>query len=219
MASNPDFNRPPPFNRPKVGPGVRMAIDYAPLLIFFGVNFLAPGPQIERVLAATASFMVASAITMIVSRWKTGHISPMLWLSGTLVLVFGSLTLWFHNPNFIKMKPTFVYAIFAIVLGFGLITHRPLLKQLLETSYPGLDEKGWHKLTINWMLFFVAMAIANEAVWRITAPDMNSDLRIWTLYKFPGCVIITLVFAMANIPMLMKHGLTVDAPVEVPPEG
>ena len=213
MASKPDFNR------PKVSPGLRMAIDYAPLLIFFAVNFLAPGPQIERVLAATASFMVASAIAMIVSRWKTGHISPMLWLSGTLVLVFGSLTLWFHNPNFIKMKPTFVYAIFAVVLGFGLITKRPLLKQLLETSYPGLDEKGWHKLTINWMLFFVAMAIANEAVWRITAPDMNSDLRIWTLYKFPGCVIITLIFAMANIPMLMKHGLTVDAPVEVPPEG
>jgi len=213
MASNPDFNR------PKVSPGLRMAIDYAPLLIFFGVNFLAPGPQIERVLAATASFMVASAIAMIVSRWKTGHISPMLWLSGTLVLIFGGLTLWFHNPNFIKMKPTFVYTIFAIVLGFGLVTRRPLLKLLLETSYHGLDEKGWHKLTLNWMIFFVLMAVANEAVWRITAPEMNSDLRIWTLYKFPGCVIITFVFALANIPMLMKHGLTVDAPVEVPPEG
>lgn len=213
MASNPDFNR------PKVSPGLRMAIDYAPLLIFFAVNFLAPGPQIERVLAATASFMVASAIAMIVSRWKTGHISPMLWLSGTLVLIFGGLTLWFHNPNFIKMKPTFVYTIFAIVLGFGLVTRRPLLKLLLETSYPGLDEKGWHKLTINWMIFFVLMAVANEAVWRITAPEMNSDLRIWTLYKFPGCVIITFVFALANIPMLMRHGLTVDAPVEVPPEG
>ena len=213
MASNPDFNR------PKASPGLRMAIDYAPLLIFFAVNFLAPGPQIERVLAATASFMVASAIAMIVSRWKTGHISPMLWLSGTLVLIFGGLTLWFHNPNFIKMKPTFVYAIFAIVLGFGLVTRRPLLKQLLETSYPGLDAKGWHKLTINWMIFFVAMAIMNEVVWRVTAPHMDSDLRIWTLYKFPGCVIITLIFAVANIPMLMKHGLTVDAPVEVPPEG
>ena len=102
MAANPDFNR------PKVSPGLRMAIDYAPLLLFFAVNFLAPGPQIERVLAATASFMIASAIAMVVSRWKTGHISPMLWLSGTLVLVFGGLTLWFHNPNFIKMKPTFV---------------------------------------------------------------------------------------------------------------
>ena len=210
---------PPPFNRPKVSRGLRMAIDFAALLIFFAVNFLAPGPQIERVLAATASFMVASAVAMIVSRWKTGHISPMLWLSGTLVLVFGGLTLWFHNPNFIKMKPTFVYAIFAIVLGFGLITKRPLLQQLLEASYPGLDARGWHKLTINWMLFFIAMAVANEAVWRITAPEMNSDLRIWTLYKFPGCVIITFVFALANIPMLMKHGLTVDAPVEVPPEG
>ena len=206
-------------NRPKAGPGLRMAIDYAPLLVFFGVNFLAPGPQIERILVATAAFMVASAIAMIVSRWKTGHISPMLWLSGTMVLIFGGLTLWFHNPNFIKMKPTFFYSTFAIVLAFGLVTGRPLLRQLLEASYPGLDAKGWHKLTINWTMFFVLMAIANEIVWRTTAPLMDSDLRIWTLYKFPGCVIITFVFALANIPMLMKHGLSVNTPVEVPPEG
>src|SRR5258705_4236433 len=109
-----------PPSRPGVGPGLRLAIDIAPLAVFFVVNFLTPGPQIARLLAATAAFMVASAIAMIVWRWKTGHISPMLWMTGTLVLVFGGLTLYFHNETFIKLKPTFVYSMFAAILGFGL---------------------------------------------------------------------------------------------------
>lgn len=197
----------------KAGPGLRMAIDYAPLLTFFAVNFFVPGVQLERLLAATAAFMVASAIAMIVSRWKTGHISPMLWISGVLVLVFGGLTLYFHDLRFIKMKPTFVYAIFALTLLFGLVTGRPLLRQLLEASYPGLSDKGWRQLTINWALFFIGMAVLNEVVWR------HFSDNVWVNFKVFGAIPLTVLFALANIPMLMKHGLSVDAPVEVPPEG
>lgn len=197
----------------KASPGLRMAIDYAPLLTFFAVNFFAPGAQLERLLAATAAFMAASAIAMIVSRWKTGHISPMLWISGVLVLVFGGLTLYFHDLRFIKMKPTFVYAIFALTLIFGLATGRPLLRQLLEASYPGLSERGWRQLTINWALFFIGMAVLNEVVWR------HFSDNIWVNFKVFGAIPLTVLFALANIPMLMKHGLSVEAPLEIPPEG
>ncbi|MEG3146111.1 septation protein A [Sphingomonas sp. RT2P30] len=207
MASNPNPSR------TKGSPGLRMAIDYAPLLTFFAVNFFAPGAQLERLLAATAAFMVASAIAMIVSRWKTGHISPMLWISGVLVLVFGGLTLYFHDLRFIKMKPTFVYAIFALTLIFGLVTGRPLLRQLLEASYPGLSDKGWRQLTINWALFFIGMAVLNEVVWR------HFSDNVWVNFKVFGAIPLTVLFALANIPMLMKHGLSVEAPLEVPPEG
>lgn len=207
MASNPNPSR------AKGSPGLRMAIDYAPLLTFFAVNFFAPGAQLERLLAATAAFMVASAIAMIVSRWKTGHISPMLWISGVLVLVFGGLTLYFHDLRFIKMKPTFVYSIFALTLIFGLVTGRPLLRQLLEASYPGLSDKGWRQLTINWALFFIGMAVLNEVVWR------HFSAGAWVNFKVFGAIPLTVLFALANIPMLMKHGLSVDAPLEVPPEG
>ncbi|MDH7972200.1 septation protein A [Sphingomonas sp. AR_OL41] len=203
-------SNPPPA---KAGPGLRMAIDYAPLLTFFAVNFFAPGVQLERLLAATAAFMVASAIAMIVSRWKTGHISAMLWISGVLVLVFGGLTLYFHDLRFIKMKPTFVYAIFALTLIFGLVTGRPLLRQLLEASYPGLSDKGWRQLTINWALFFIGMAVLNELVWR------HFSDNVWVNFKVFGAIPLTVLFALANIPMLMKHGLSVEAPLEVPPEG
>jgi intracellular septation protein len=198
---------------PPVGPGLRLAIDVAPLAVFFVVNFMSGGPQIARLLAATTAFMVASAIAMVVSRWKTGRISPMLWMTGTLVLVFGGATLYFHNETFIKIKPTFVYASFAAILAFGLATGRPLLQSLLETAYPGLTEQGWRKLTINWTIFFACMAVLNEVVWR------NSTTDFWVAFKLWGAIPLTLVFAVANVPMLMKHGLNTGQEPPIPPEG
>ena len=205
MASNP--------KHPPINPGLRLAIDIAPLAVFFIVNFMSSGPQIARLLAATVAFMVASVIAMIVSRWKTGRISPMLWMTGTLVLVFGGLTLYFHDETFIKIKPTFVYSSFAAILAFGLATGRPLLQSLLEAAYPGLTETGWRKLTINWAIFFVFMALLNEAVWRNTSTDT------WVAFKLWGAIPLTMIFAIANVPMLMKHGLNTGQEAPIPPEG
>jgi intracellular septation protein len=103
-----------------------------------------------------------------------------------------------------------VYALFSAVLGFGLATGRPLLQALLGTTYPGLTALGWRKLTINWTIFFAAMAVLNEVVWRSTTTDQ------WVFFKFPGCVIITLVFALANVPMLLKNGLSLGDTDEAP---
>lgn len=229
----------------KTSPGLKIAVEYGPLLVFLGVTFFAPDALVRhlvalatvslcdlsrveaivvaRVIVATAAFMLATAIAMAVSRAKLGAISPMLWISGALVVVFGALTLWFRDPHFIKMKPTFVYALFAGLLGFGLLTGRPLLQGLLGAVYEGLDAEGWHKLTRNWAIFFSGMAVMNELVWRSTEATMAPEaaLRTWTLYKFPGCVLLTLAFAAANIPMLLRHGLTLEeaaAAEQLPPE-
>ena len=215
-------------------PGLRMAVDYAPLIVFFLVNFLAPAAPmmrlvgslsefldgmdrvgalvIARVICATAAFIVATVAAMIVSRVKLGSISPMLWISGGLVVVFGGLTLWFHDPRFIQMKPTIVYATFACVLAFGLFTGRPLLEGLLGSAYPGLTAVGWRKLTRNWTGFFIGMACLNEVVWR------NTNWDFWVGFKLWGAIPLTLGFALANIPMLMRHGLEMekDAIVETP---
>jgi intracellular septation protein len=213
----------PASSRQPASPGLRMALDYGPLLVFFAVNFLMPGLPIVRVLAATGAFMAAMVVAVVVSWVKTRHVSPMLWLTAVLVIVFGGLTLYFHDQKFIQMKPTFVYAVFALVLGFGVISGRPLLKLLLGSAYPGLSAEGWRKLTRNWALFFVFMAALNETVWRTADAVMTPEAawNAWVLFKFPGCVIITLVFAIANVPMLLKHGLAVekDAVTDIPPEG
>ncbi|RIA45647.1 intracellular septation protein A [Hephaestia caeni] len=218
-------------------PGIRMAVDYAPLVVFFAVNFLVPAgvamrivagatPFLEgvdklgavviaRVILATASFVLATIAALIVSKIKLGRISPMLWISGVLVLVFGGLTIYFHDPKFIQVKPTILYAMFAGILGFGLVTGRPLLEALLGSAYPGLNALGWRKLTRNWALFFVAMALLNELVWRSTSWDF------WVGFKLWGALPLTFAFALANVPMLMRHGLTVaeKAVTDLPPEG
>lgn len=191
-----------------------MAIDFGPLIVFFAVNGLVGGPQIGRVITATIAFMTATVIAMIISRWKTGHISPMLWMSGLLVMVFGGLTIYFHDETFIKIKPTIIYLMFASVLIFGLVTGRPLLQFVLESAYPGLSPKGWRQLTINWAAFFIVQAVLNEAVWRNTSWDF------WVAYKLWGVIPMTMLFAIANLPMLMKHGMQMDGNAPpIPPEG
>lgn len=195
---------------------LRLAIDAGPLVVFFAVNQLAPGPQIAKALTATVAFMVAIAGAMIVSRMKLGRVSPMLWFSGGLVLVFGALTLYFHDTTFIKVKPTIVYAMLAGILTFGLVTGRPMLKMMLESAYPGLTEQGWRKLTISWGAFFTIMALVNEVAWRTLAP--GDDLTRWAAFKLWFVMPATFLFAMANIPMLLKHGLATDD-TPIPPEG
>jgi intracellular septation protein len=206
MASNPS---------PAPSPLLRIGIDYGPLILFFLVNSFAPGPQIVRILAATAAFMVAMFVAMAVSWWKTRHVSPMLWIAGAVVLVFGSLTLYFRDETFIQIKPTIVYAMFAVILGYGLWARKPLLQMLLEAAYPGLSEKGWRLLTINWAAFFAAMAVLNEIARHMLAWDS------WVTFKTWGVIPMTLVFAALNIPMLLKHGLQLEGPEDapVPPEG
>lgn len=197
-----------------LSPGLRMAIDFGPLVIFFLINFLSRGEQIGRVLAATTAFMLATGIAMGISHWKTGKISPMLWLSGVLVLGFGSLTIYFHDETFIKIKPTVIYLMFAAVLAFGLVTGRPLLQSLLETAYPGLSARGWRLLTINWTGFFILMAALNEIVWR------NFSWDFWVGYKLWGVVPMTILFALANMPMLLRNGLQAgNDPVPPMPPG
>jgi intracellular septation protein len=225
--------------KPAPSPGIRLALDYGPLLVFFAVNFLVPAPVcrslvaaftptldaltrveallIARVIVATVAFTAATVLAVIWSLVRLKHVSPMLWITAVLVIVFGGLTVYFHDPRFIQMKPTFVYGILAAVLGFGLATGRPLLQQLLGTAYPGLSAAGWRKLTVNWAVFFAALGVANE----IARAALSYDA--WVLFKFPGCTVATVLFAVANVPMLLRHGLTLGeeetaAAGQLPPE-
>jgi intracellular septation protein len=182
--------------------GARLLIDLGPLLVFFATNYLAPVPGPLKVFVATAAFMAAMIAAMLYSYVRFRSISPLLWFSGIMVVILGGLTIWLQNEMFIKMKPTIYYLLVAALLGFGLMTGRPLLKMVLGSAYPGLDEAGWTKLTRNWALFFVVMAAVNEAVWR------NSSTEFWIGFKIWGAIPLTFFFALANVPMLMKHGLT-----------
>ena len=181
--------------------GARLLIDLGPLLVFFLTNYFAPVPDVARIFVATGAFMVAMVVAMIFSAIRYRHISPLLWFSSVMVVLLGGLTIWLHDETFIKVKPTIYYTLVAALLGFGLATGRPLLKRVLGGTYPGLDRAGWDKLTRNWALFFGLMAVINELVWR------NSSTSFWLGFKIWGAIPMTFLFAAANIPMLLRHGL------------
>jgi intracellular septation protein len=189
----------------------RLAMDLGPLLVFFLVNFLAPVPDMLKIFYATGAFMAAMIVAMMISYLRYRYISPLLWFSGIMVVILGGFTIWLHNDTFIKMKPTVYYVLIASLLVFGMATGRNLLKMVLGAAYPGLSERGWQLLTRNWAVFFLVMAVVNEAVWR------NTDTSFWIGFKLWGFLPATFLFAIANVPMLMRHGMQLEPGKEEPP--
>jgi intracellular septation protein len=119
-------------------------------------------------------------------------------VTAVIVMVFGALTLWLHNDTFIKLKPTIIYVMFAIVLLAGLATGRPLFQMVLDGAIH-LKEEGWKKLTLNWALFFLVMAGVNEFVWRTFTTDQ------WVTFKTFGFLPLTLAFALSQAPIMAKY--------------
>lgn len=187
-------------------PGLTMALDYGPLVIFFLAY------KFTDVFVGTLIFMAAVTAAVVVSKLLLGRVSPMLWLSAILVIGFGGLTLYLHDERFIQIKPTVIYGLLSALLFIGFLTGRPLLKYLLEAAYEGLSDRGWMLLTRNWAFWFAAMAVANEVLRATLSFDAWLTAKVW------GVTLATLVFGAANVPMLMKHGLG-DDPAPVPPEG
>ena len=185
----------------ELGTGIRLLLDIGPLILFFIANAR------FGIFAATAAFIVAILTAMMVSLALTRRVTALQLFSAVMVVVMGGLTLYFHNETFIKIKPTIYYSFVALILGYGYVADKPILKSVLGSAYPGLDAAGWAKLTRNWALFFAVMAVVNEAVWRNTSTDFWIGFKLW------GAIPATLLFALANVPMLMRHGLTKDEAV------
>lgn len=208
------MNDPLPAKKPKSG-ALNFALDFGPLLLFFVASKLGSSPTDPKqgAIVGTAVFMAAIIVAAVVSRLKLGHISPMLKLTAALGIFFGALTLWFHDERFIQIKPTIIYAFFAVILIGGWLRGKALLRYVLEAAYDGLSDTGWLKLSLNWGLFFTALALANEAMRAMLDFDLWLTLKVW------GVTIITFIFAMANVPMLLRHGLKLGEEPPVPPQG
>ena len=185
-----------------------VALDYGPLVLFFVAY------KLSGVFVGTATFMVAIVAAVLISRLRLGRVSPMLWLSAILVVGFGGLTIYFHDERFIQIKPTIIYVLLGALLLGGLASGRPLLKYVLEAGYQGLSDRGWTLLSRNWGLFFIAMALLNEALRRNVSFDQWLTIKVW------GISILSFLFGLAHIPLLLRHGLETGAAAEiVPPQG
>jgi intracellular septation protein len=171
----------------------KLAIELGPLLVFFAGNAIA------GIYAGTAAFMVATVISLAVARLRYHKVPVMPLVSGAIVLVFGGLTLYLQDETFIKLKPTIVYSMFAVLLLAGFLLRKPVLELLFGPVFT-LTEEGWRKLTLRWTAFFIAMAIVNELVWR------NFSTDAWVSFKAFGFLPLTFLFAIAQVPLLQRHG-------------
>jgi intracellular septation protein len=175
-------------------PMFKLATELGPLVIFFIANAK------FNLFVATGAFMVAIVAAMIASYMVTRHVPLMALVTGVVVIVFGTLTLALHDETFIKVKPTIVYLLFASILGGGLLFGRSFIAILFNQMF-NLTPQGWRILTMRWALWFVAMAILNEVIWRTQSTDF------WVAFKVFGMVPLTMVFAIAQMPLIKRYHL------------
>jgi intracellular septation protein len=196
-------------------PGVKFALELGPLILFFFANarpkFFAPyaehvlpthllaGPN-AGLFTATAVLIPAVVIALVISYLRTKRLPVMPLATAVLVVIFGALTIYFQDPSFIKMKPTILYVAFGTALLGGLVFNKPLLPIVLDHAMP-LTERGWQILTLRWGIFFFALAILNEIVWR------TQSTNVWVAFKFPGTVIIIFLFTLSQVPLMLRHEL------------
>ncbi|WP_297300033.1 septation protein A [uncultured Methylovirgula sp.] len=208
----------PAAAKPATSPWLKMTLELGPLILFFFANarpkLFAPYAHLvlpahllvgenAGLFTATAVLIPAVLIALAVSYAQIRRLPVMPLVTAILVVIFGALTIYFQDPRFIKMKPTILYAVFGLALLGGLYLKKPILEVVLDNAMP-LTEEGWRILTLRWGLFFLALAILNEVIWR------TQSNNVWVAFKFPGVVILIFLFTLAQVPLMMRHELKED---------
>jgi intracellular septation protein len=178
----------------EINPFLKIALELGPLAVFFFAN------NRLGIFGATAIFMAATIIALLASWVLTRRLAIMPLVTGVVVFVFGGLTLFLQDETFIKMKPTIVNALFGATLLGGLAFGRSLLGYVFDSVFQ-LDAEGWRKLTLRWGLFFFALALLNEVIWR------NFSTDFWVSFKVFGFMPLTVIFTLTQMPLIQRHAL------------
>ena len=174
---------------------LKLITDFGPLLIFF-VVYSKSGKDLS---AAIPPLIVATIIAVLISYVVERKVPYIPLIGGIIISIFGGLTLYFNNPIFLYMKPTIINVFFGLALAFEkLFTKEHILKKMLGKSI-SLSTVGWKTLTIRWMLFFFALALLNEYVWRTQTEEFWVNFKVW------GILPITFVFTAFQMFLINRH--------------
>ncbi len=183
----------------------RWLMEYGPLLAFFVTNYAAGHFGVEKPIIVATSVLVILTAIAIIAAWVLERRVPMMTLfAGVAVGFFGGLTIWFDDELFIKIKPTVISGLFAIVLAGGQIIGRSPIRAMLGGQIK-MQDPGWDRLTWIWTAMFATSAIANEIAWRSLSTDG------WVSFKLFGLTAISLAFGLMSVPVMTRYSEEADA--------
>ena len=202
-------NQPHTSAEKKLDPWLKLTLEVGPLVLFFFANAL--GERIAAMIPAlaglggpiffaTAIFIGATVVALAISFALTRRLPLMPFVSAIIVIVFGGIALYLQDATFIKIKPTILYTLFALVLFGGLLFGKSLIGYVFDAAFHLTDE-GWRKLTVRWGLFFLGSAVLNEIVWRSFSTD------VWVAFKAFGFIPLTFLFAISQTPLINRYTL------------
>jgi intracellular septation protein len=180
-------------------------LEFGPILAFFAAYiwlkdrvFVLGGTEYDGFIVVTAGFIPLFLLSM-AALWRiTGHLSRMQAVTAVLIVVFGGLSVWFNDPRFFKMKPTMIYLLFGGILGYGLWRGQSYLQYVMEGVMP-LTDQGWMILTRRMMVFFLGLAVLNEAIWRTQSEET------WVYFKTFGLTAAIFLFFMLQGRVFRDH--------------
>jgi intracellular septation protein len=198
--------------RPPISPVLRQTLEFGPLVVFLaaylwmrGATATLLGTEYQGFIVAVMVFTPLQLISTLVLWRLTGKLSRMQVTTLVLVVVLGVATVLFNNETFFKMKGTFVFGLFGVLLFVGLWRGQSYLAYVLEGALP-IDRAGWMILTRRMAWFFLAFAAMNEIVWRSFSDDVYV---IWDTFGQMG---VMFTFLMSNYRLIEKHWVEPDAP-------
>ena len=172
---------------------MKQFLDFLPLIVFFAFY------KLYDIYVASGALIVATALALVFTWFKYRKIEKMTLITFLMVLVFGTLTLVFHNDLFIKWKVTIIYTLFALALLISqLVLKKPLVQRMLGKELT-LPDKIWNNLTLAWAVFFLVCGLANiyVAFW---LPQ-----SVWVNFKVFGLTALTLVFTLLSGIYIYRH--------------
>jgi intracellular septation protein len=174
-------------------PGRKLLLDLGPLAVFFAVNY------------ATGDFMLAvkvlvgTTVVTLAAGWLLERRVSMMALVGCIaVAFFGGLSVYFENDMFIKIKPTVLTVLLAVVIAVGRLIGRNPLGAIMGTQLR-MSDAGWRAISWLWVAMFLTTALANEIAWRTLSTDD------WVTFKVFGITAISLVFTVISVPIMTRH--------------
>lgn len=189
----------------QINPWLKQALELGPTIAFFVLylrikdeTYTIGGTDYSGFIVSAVIFVPILLASMAVLWILTRKLSRMQIFTAFMVIFFGGLTAWFNDERFFKMKTSIVYGVFALLLGIGLLRGRSYLEFVMGEFLP-MEHEGWMKLTKRLCLFFLALAAANELIWRTMSE------ATWVTLETFGFPIALFVFLWVQIVGLQKY--------------